>query len=296
MKRWNASVSAVAASLLVFAGCADDGSDSYGYYAGDYDYPGVDDGAYDAGGAFDALSLGDVTEPAPEYGVITVSYLTQSDPAWASVRDQIRERAYLDAVAESFTESFALPDDLDVKVGLCDTANAFYDPNRRDIFMCLELLVSMYSAFAGTGIWDDATSVDRAHLGFLWVYAHELGHAFWDVFEIASLGSEEDAADDFATILLIEAGLGWAVLSGADYFAMVENGAVTRPAIADEHGLGIERLYNAACLLYGSDPSTYGAVLESLPDLVPRAARCPAEYADKLEDLGSLLEPHLRQD
>lgn len=289
MNRVSSTALFVVMAMVMFAGCADDGAGSYGYYGGGA-------GTFDAGNPFDALGFDDVRAPEPQFGKITVSYLSQSDPTWSVVRDGVRDSAYLDELANRFTNAFELPTDLKVKVGLCGTANAFYIPNEREILMCLELVVAMYVAFESTGQWDVEASEQRAHLGYLWVYVHELGHALWDMFEIASLGSEEDAVDDFATILLIEAGLGWSVLAGADYFALVENGTVTRPALADEHGLGIERLYNAACLLYGSDPATYGAVLESLPDLIPRSPRCPAEFIEKRDDLDRLLEPYLRQD
>ena len=80
---------------------------------------------------------------------------------------------------------------------------------------------------------------------------------------------------------------------GAMSMAMLDAGA--KPAYFDEHSIGEQRFYNITCIVYGSAPQQYGALVERgvLPER--RAARCMKEYTQKNKAWEDLLRPHIRK-
>lgn len=73
---------------------------------------------------------------------------------------------------------------------------------------------------------------------------HEAGHAYIEDQSIPVLGKEEDAVDNFATILLI------------DYYDFGE--------YIDEHSFDLQRYFSTLCLVYGSDPEQYKSLLDEI--------------------------------
>jgi hypothetical protein len=111
------------------------------------------------------------------------------------------------------------------------------------------------------------------------------------------VGREEDAVDALAAVLLVEWGEEDAVIAGVDqFFADAEEEAEFEElAYWDEHSLSIQRYYNMACLVYGSDPEGYAHWIseEWLPQ--ERAVRCDAEYEQAASSWEALLEPYMKE-
>jgi hypothetical protein len=130
---------------------------------------------------------------------------------------------------------------------------------------------------------------------------HEIAHFVIDEKDVPLIGPEEDAADYIATLALLrEAPLDPAqqhrahrfLASAADAFAAAWQTGLTSGAEApywESHELSIQRYYQIACLLYGSDPVRFAAVLQvsGLPE--ERARGCAAEYAKADEGIQWLL-------
>ncbi|MDW2068683.1 DUF4344 domain-containing metallopeptidase [Vibrio sp. 2094] len=98
---------------------------------------------------------------------------------------------------------------------------------------------------------------------------HEAGHAYIEDQSIPVLGKEEDAVDNFATILMIDFlkdGADMAI-SAADMFAFESD---DRPdyydfgEYIDEHSFDLQRYFSTLCLVYGSDPEQYKALLDEV--------------------------------
>lgn len=98
---------------------------------------------------------------------------------------------------------------------------------------------------------------------------HETGHAYIEDQNIPVLGKEEDAVDNFATILMIdflEDGAEMAI-SAADMFAFESD---YRPdyydfgEYIDEHSFDLQRYFSTLCLVYGSEPDQYKSLLDEL--------------------------------
>ncbi len=137
---------------------------------------------------------------------------------------------------------------------------------------------------------DDITYL-RANLQF--ALAHELGHMFIEELDIPVLGGTEDAADQLAAMAFLE-GLPGHRHDAAErrlYGGML--GAVAAQwriewalarlrdeeiAYWDEHPLHIQRFYNIACFIYGSDPDYYDRFVESVGLPPERARACETRF------------------
>lgn len=126
--------------------------------------------------------------------------------------------------------------------------------------------------------------------GLEWILYHEVAHALIHLWDLPITGREEDAADQFATLLLLEGRrpLGdprvreRGALAAALYFDALPTRF--RPdaveVLSDEHALNEQRYYNILCWVYGGAPVENGRLVGSGGGRLPtaRASRCPAEY------------------
>lgn len=152
----------------------------------------------------------------------------------------------------------------------------------------------------------NAAHTDPAVLDFVvgnveYLLVHEIAHFLIDEKNVPIVGPEEDAADYIATLALLrEAPLDPTqqnralrfLASAADAFAAAWQTGLTAGSDApywDSHELSIQRYYQIACLLYGSDPVAYAEVpqIAGLPDA--RARGCAGEYSKAEEGIQWLL-------
>jgi hypothetical protein len=133
----------------------------------------------------------------------------------------------------------------------------------------------------------------------LFILFHELGHAMISEFELPVLGREEDAVDNFASMLLtpdnedpemdasilVDAIVGW--------FASSQMTALEDIAWWDEHGPDQQRAFQIACVLYGSAAGVYDDLAEEIGMPAERRERCEGDYQAVSTGWGKLLSPHL---
>jgi hypothetical protein len=160
--------------------------------------------------------------------------------------------------------------------------------------MCYELVHDL------VGDYEDYGLSDTAHAAAVWqttffIFYHELGHALIDILDLPATGREEDAVDQLATVILLEAGDEGrdAALLGASWFQRKSQRSGGDIPFWDEHSLNSQRYFNIICWVYGSDTSTHEALLGPDWMLPPeRAERCPAEYDRMKRAWESMLEKH----
>jgi hypothetical protein len=115
-----------------------------------------------------------------------------------------------------------------------------------------------------------------------WVFAfnamthilhHEIGHALIDQFKIPVVGQEEDAADGFATVAILETYDDPQPIlldAAASWFAMHDEAAAAgdEPTYFDSHDLDIQRAYRIICVAHGYDPDKFADAAKEaeLPD------------------------------
>jgi hypothetical protein len=111
-------------------------------------------------------------------------------------------------------------------------------------------------------------------------------------------GREEDAADQFAALVLLRLKPAQArqVINGSA-FLFASYGAEEKPekqALADNHGLFQQRLYNLLCLAYGSDKRAFGYLVDRGDLPKERAENCAVEYDQASFAMDRLFRRHLR--
>lgn len=174
----------------------------------------------------------------------------------------------------------------------CGTPNAFYASKKHGVVICYELADVFYRGFVAAGA-DDQTAANSTLNALTFVMLHEMGHAAIGELELGVTGGEEDAVDDLAAVLLVDSGHAEWAFDGARSMTLLSKG--TRVAYFDEHSMGEQRFYNITCIVFGSEPMKYLALVER--GLLPnqRAARCPKEYEQKDKAWQGLLAAHMRK-
>lgn len=147
----------------------------------------------------------------------------------------------------------------------------FYDPDTHSIHIPYTFYLESLNYFTNNKYQERYGKTPKVGAldTLLHTLLHEAGHAYIADQNIPILGKEEDAVDNFATILLIdyvEDGSDVAI-SAADMFAFESD---DRPdyyefgEYIDEHSFDLQRYFSTLCLVYGSDPEQYKALLDEV--------------------------------
>jgi Putative metallopeptidase len=228
-----------------------------------------------------------------------VEYDPPKNPVHLPLYDMVKERRVLEKLREVFSP-FQLPVDLTLKTTGCDgQANAWYA--RPTLTICYEYLDEIRRDMPKDAAEIGITPNDAAIGQFFYAAAHEMGHAVFDLLSVPVFGRPEDAADQFATYMMLQFGKADArrlILGAAhSYKKYVNNPTVTAPlkAFSDWHGAPAQRFYNLLCLAYGADPVLFADFAEKqfLPEA--RARGCRREYGEVAYAFGQLIAPHLDQ-
>ncbi len=238
------------------------------------------------------------TEEVEDTGDIQIFHRHVKDETYQEVHDIIQESEAFERIADGFNEVLILPNDIPVYFIECGEENAYYDPSTVEITMCYEL-IERYKEIFTAEVETEEEYIAEVINAALFTFFHELGHALVDQLELPITGREEDVVDEFAAILLLESGEEWeaAALSGVWQFAAdaEEEAELEELAYWGEHSLDIQRYYNMACLVYGSNPEKYQFLVENedLPE--ERADGCEYEYTQKSQSWDILLAPHYKK-
>ena len=224
-----------------------------------------------------------------------VSYADSTNPLHQQFAAILKEVKLYEQIATALNATIRLPRTIDIQLVDCGTVNAFYDPNNSRLIMCWELM--SYFAEMFKPVAKDTDELGNAILGAtIFAFFHEAGHGLIHQLKLPAVGRQEDAVDQFATLILIAGGdesVAMA-LSGAYWFQLQSQQGHETP-FYDEHAFDAQRFYNILCLIYGSDPQKYADFVSSgtLPEM--RARRCPQEFAEIKEAWDQLLKPHLTE-
>ncbi|HEV8600045.1 MAG TPA: DUF4344 domain-containing metallopeptidase [Gemmatimonadales bacterium] len=213
-------------------------------------------------------------------------------PEFEDFRAGLIANRFLDTLAARLNDSLRIPKDMTLATAHCNEPNASYQPGERKVTLCYELFRALSERFA--------TEIEGDYLvtgTLVFALMHELGHGLIDVLELPTTGREEDAVDQLATVLLLNQGaIGDSLAFGAVgwFAANARSSQLDDLALADDHGLDKQRVYNIICWIYGRDPDRYPEVLKEgwLPE--HRAARCPGEYQRLRRSWAVLLAPYRR--
>ena len=218
---------------------------------------------------------------------IQIEYAPPKNPDHQALYYQLMERMSLEKLQAVFTP-FRLPQNVKIRTLGCDgNANAWYQPvdGVPTVSVCYEYLYELWKRLPMMVSNDGPTQTDALVGQMFFAFAHEFGHLVFDVYDVPIFGHEEDAADNFATFLMLQfredaprliMGAAWS------YHAFTrnvqDNPKETLPltAFASNHGQPEQRFFNLECLAYGSDTKRYADLVEK--GLLPQARAKDCEY------------------
>lgn len=134
--------------------------------------------------------------PSPQ----TVGAIAYNPSSNESARKILQESKLLEFVSEQVR---SLKLDVEFQARDCGQSNAFYQHSESPVQaskveLCYELFSDFYKSFRDAGIAPERAK-DYAIASLTHTLLHEVGHAYINQKKLPITGSEEDAADDFAT-------------------------------------------------------------------------------------------------
>ena len=226
-----------------------------------------------------------------------ISYVPPKNAAHETVFRLLKERQVLEKL-KKILSPLRLPRALRLKVEGCDgESNAWYDDDA--VTVCYEYLDDILQNAPQETTPAGVTRADAIVGPTLEVFLHEVGHAVFDYLGVPVLGREEDAADQFATYVLLQFAKSDArrLIAGVAYTEHVEASkpSTKKNPFADEHGLPAQRFYNVLCIAYGADAKLFADVVEKgyLPK--ERAEGCTDEYEQVARAMTKLIRPYIDQ-
>ncbi len=204
----------------------------------------------------------------------------------AGMVGRMRSARVLENIA-GYLERFAHSRKLVMQLRDCGQSNAMFYPRANQIVLCTELVAHMRD--------QQRDHPDQPARGLLvggalfWVAAHEFGHALVHGRRWPVLGREEDAADQIATLVVLQGRLSGPALSGAIGFFDRDAGA---QSMGDVHSLDPQRRINIACWAWGADPRAYANLARIVP--AQRRPSCRGEYLQMRDSVAVLLRKQRR--
>ena len=184
--------------------------------------------------------------------------------------------------------------------------NSYYQRKnfKPTVTICYEFLKRILELLPNETAPAGLTPTDAAVGQFFWVTFHEVGHAAFDMFNVPIFGHEEDAADNFATFIMLQFGKGQArrLISGAAwawraYLGDYQKNPVVQTrlaAFATDHGLPQERFYNLVCLAFGANSQEFADFASFFPPT--RSPNCSHEYQTLVRAFRQEISPHIDQE
>ena len=205
-----------------------------------------------------------VTAETAQTNRIRIEYVPPKSPELQETYDHIKMIHGLETM-QKILGPLVLPEDLTITTKECGIINSWYlrEDSKPTITICYEMLRQVMQSLPEDktprlGI----TRADAEAGQFFWLVTHETGHALFDIFDIPVLGHEEDAADDFATYLMLAFGkeqarrlIGGAAWAYKEYISDYRTNPEVKirlAGFASNHGQPENVFYNLMCMAYGA--------------------------------------------
>jgi len=203
----------------------------------------------------------------------------------------LAQTGVLGRIVAGMNDTFKLPRDIGVVVTSTDVGPA-YISEANTLVIGYPFIQSIANTFLQA--YPNLTAgqlAERVVNVASFVLLHEMGHALVNQLDIPITAREEDAVDNLATVINVEAfpAGGNVVFDFADFFSLLQANP-TALSFWDEHSFDLQRANDAVCHLYGSDPQAYA----NLAGLIPqeRRVRCRDEWNQISSSWEELLKPY----
>jgi Putative metallopeptidase len=199
------------------------------------------------------------------------------------------------ALVTRLNASINLPVDIQISFEDCHDSEVYYDDQNHHVVICHEWLDEMQHLVSRRAT--DKTLVrESVESLVIAVFLHESAHALIDILHVPVTGREEDAADQFSTLVLMGQpdGARKAMQVAHTYKVLSQDSLREPPAYWDEHSLDAQRYYDTLCMIYGRDPKQNAKLMtgDRLPD--ERAEICEKDYQRIETAWKTLLRPYAK--
>lgn len=233
---------------------------------------------------------------------VAIEYVRPQNPDLQDVYETLKIVRALEKI-QKILNPLRLPEELTIKTAECGKVNAWYrrEESRPTVTICYELLnhlrENLPSETNAKGIEPDDAKIGQV----LWITLHEVGHAAFDIFKVPMFENEENAADNFATYVMLQFSEARRLIVGAawawsEYLQDYKRNPIVQVRLAGfatDHGLPQQRVYNLLCLAYGSNPVRFADFVHD--DYLPRirASHCESEYRTLANAFEKEIAPHI---
>ena len=227
---------------------------------------------------------------------IAIEYVATENPEHGALRTVLMEHRVLEQFRD-YLSMIKLPRELKLTFAGCEgEADAWYDATQYQVTLCYEYIEELWIKAPKETTEDGVTPEDAVIGPVMEVVLHETAHAVFHMLALPILGKEEDAADQFAAIMLLQMGPETArrtiAATAHMYWREAEESAPDHSDFASSHSPPIQRFYQLVCTAYGWDDTLFGYVREKYLD-PERADECPDEVETLKASFSKLIGPHL---
>ncbi|MDX2004046.1 MAG: DUF4344 domain-containing metallopeptidase [Meiothermus sp.] len=224
-------------------------------------------------------------------GRLVLSFKDSPKAAHKNIRKVLSASSYLKDMVAHFNQGLRLPRNIPARFEDCGEENAYYDPDSGSISMCYELIDTLGSLEDGQGLSKEDQLLNATNFTLL----HELGHALAHQLRLPITGKEEDAVDEFAALALLKLGDEASIVSAVYQFWYYSDQAGGQQQVYwDSHSLDAQRMYDMACIVYGSNRRAFADLVRDIGLPKERLEECAQEYKDARYAWNTILRPHLR--
>jgi hypothetical protein len=237
------------------------------------------------------LLLGSGWLLAQGQGRLVLTFKDSPKAAHKNIRSVLSGSQYLKDTVGHFNQNLKLPRNVSIRFEDCKEENAYYLPDQGAISMCYELINVLVSLEDGQGLSKEDQLLNATNFTLL----HELGHALAHQLKLPITGKEEDAVDEFAALALLKLNDEAGIYAGIYQFWHFSDQTNPQDQVYwDSHSLDAQRMYDMACIVYGSNPKVYADLVNDIEMPVERLEECPQEYLDARYAWNTILKPYLR--
>ena len=238
-------------------------------------------------------------------GRVSIEYAVPTNSEFQELYGLLKNRRALEKIQE-IVGPFRFSEQLTIKTAECGAVNSYYQriDFKPTVTICYEFLKHVLDSLPNETTPAGVTPDDATVGQFLWVTLHEVGHATFDIFGVPIFGREEDAADNFATYIMLHFRgeqarrlIGGAAWAWRAYLGDYRRNPVVQmrlAAFSSDHGQPQERFYNLLCLAFGANKVEFADAESFLPPT--RAPSCSYEYKTLARAFHKEIIPHIDQD
>jgi hypothetical protein len=129
---------------------------------------------------------------------------------------------------------------------------------------------------------------------------HEIGHLFVDQFALPMLAKEEDAADNLATLMILDAydasEDGMILYNAFWYWSLTDaeqaGQEIDQASLFDEHSLDKQRAFAMVCIVVGKDKDEFAEIAREWELDADQQDACGGTYEQAKTGWDKVLEPH----